>query len=57
MLKKYNLDDEFWDAFGSHELVEELQRLDKLSRFGQKPHYITVTQSASQLTKNKKQDK
>ena len=58
MLKKCSLDDaftdEFYDAFHSRELDEELRKLDELSRFGQKPHYITVTQSMSQLKEGKR---
>ena len=54
MMSKYDFGfDEFYDAFHSHELDEELCKLDELARFGQKPHYITVTQSMSQLKRGK----
>ena len=58
ILKKWSFDykfnDEFYDVFHSRELDEELRKLDELSRFGQKPHYITVTQSMSQLKEGKR---
>lgn len=55
MMSKYDFGfDEFYDAFHSRELDEELLKLDELARFGQKPHYITVTQSMSQLKEDKK---
>lgn len=46
--------DEFYDAFHSRESDEELRKLDELASFGQKPHYIMVTQSMSQLKRGKK---
>ena len=45
--------DEFYDVFHSRELDKELRKLDELSRFGQKPHYIMVMQSMSQLKEGK----